>query len=165
MLKILGSKQAVFGVDGGFGKNIFFFLCYLFKIDLLSMASLTRTDSSCIYITPPAAMKRECLPIESLPVWLRLNGVSFNGVVVQRLESDELGMDKGFGLVATEEKTSSDDDTALAILIQVPLDLVLSMESVQNYAKSDHSLREVLDAVGDFGTVCARGCHTFQLLD
>jgi hypothetical protein len=47
----------------------------------------------------------------------------------------------------------SDDETEAPILLGIPSDLILSLETVHNYAKSDRYLREVLEAVGHFGRV------------
>lgn len=103
-------------------------------------------------------MRRESVPIESLPLWVHLNDVSLSGVEFRRLKDDD-GTDKGCAVVATAEKDdehleSGDTHSHPQVLIRVPSDLVLSRESVDNYAKSDRYLREVLEAVGDFGRVC-----------
>jgi uncharacterized membrane protein YidH (DUF202 family) len=98
-------------------------------------------------------MKREYLPIEALPAWQRLNGIVATGVAFQKLGSDEHGADKGSAIVATEAKSSSENDAIPQILLQIPADLVLSLETVHNHAKSDRYLRDVLEAIGDFGRV------------
>lgn len=98
-------------------------------------------------------MKREYLPLGSLPTWLRLNGINADGVAIQQLGSSESGADKGNALVATENKSSSERDVSPAVLLQVPSDLVLSLQTVHDYSKSDRDLREVLEAVGEFGMV------------
>ena len=100
-------------------------------------------------------MRLESLSTDALPAWARLNGVSPFGVAFRRLQADD-GTDKGCAVVATEEKSrdpESNDDHP-EILLSVPSDMVLSLESVGNYAKSDRYLRDVLEAVGDFGRVC-----------
>lgn len=99
-------------------------------------------------------MKREYLPIKTLPAWQHLNGVVLSGVSFQKLGFDEHGADKGSGIVATEPKSSSENDPKPEILLQIPGDLVLSLETVHNYAKSDRDLRDVLEPMGDFGRVC-----------
>ncbi|CAG8286530.1 unnamed protein product [Penicillium salamii] len=108
-------------------------------------------------------MKREYLPIETLPAWQHLNGVVLTGVSFQKLGFDEHGADKGSGIVATEPKSSSENDPKPEILLQIPGDLVLSLETVQNYAKSDRDLRDVLEPMGDFGRT-ARGAILIFLL-
>ncbi|OJJ80867.1 SET domain-containing protein [Aspergillus glaucus CBS 516.65] len=102
-------------------------------------------------------MKREYLSIESLPVWARLNGVSVSGIAFKRLQSD--GTDKGSAIIAEGKQDSSSKD----VLLQIPSDLILSLEAVDTYAKSDRYLREVLEAVGGFGKT-ARGAILIFLL-
>lgn len=102
-------------------------------------------------------MRREFLPIDTLPAWARLNGVSLSGVTFRRLQSED-GSDKGYAVVATEPRCNGDpkgEDSHPEILLGVPSDIVLSLESVGTYAKSDRYLRDVLEAVGDFGRVCS----------
>lgn len=98
-------------------------------------------------------MKREYLPLGSLPAWLRLNGAVFNGIAFQQLSTNESRTEKGNAIVATAEKTSNESDAQPQILLKVPLDLTLSLDTVHDYSKSDRELREVLDAVEDFGRV------------
>ncbi|GLI71976.1 hypothetical protein PoHVEF18_000143 [Penicillium ochrochloron] len=92
-------------------------------------------------------MKREYYPTDSLPAWLRLNGVTANGVAFQKLGSAENDADKGNAIVATESRTSKESDTQPEVLLRVPSDLVLSLEAVHGYAKYDEHLRQVLEAV------------------
>lgn len=108
-------------------------------------------------------MRRESIPIEAIPAWARLNGVSLSGVAFRRLQSED-GTDKGNAVVATEQRCNGDpvgEDSHPEILIGVPSDLVLSLESVGTYAKSDRYLRGVLEAVGDFGRVRLSNNYTF----
>jgi hypothetical protein len=107
------------------------------------------------FLPPQFNMKREYLPIETLPAWQCLNGIVAKGVAFQKLGSSEYGTDKGSAIVATEAKSSDENDTTPEILLQIPSDLVLSLEAVHNYAKSDRYLRDVLEAIGDFGRVRA----------
>ncbi|KAJ5950438.1 uncharacterized protein N7479_008851 [Penicillium vulpinum] len=108
-------------------------------------------------------MKREYLPIESLPAWQRLNGVVVQGIAVHKVGSDQHGADKGSALIATEAQMSSEDDAKPKILLQIPSELVLSLETIHNHAKIDKYLREVLDSLGDFGRT-ARGAILIFLL-
>ncbi|KAJ5167078.1 uncharacterized protein N7482_005859, partial [Penicillium canariense] len=108
-------------------------------------------------------MKRESFPTDSLPAWLRLNGVDANGVAFQNLQTTEGDADKGNTIVATEARSSKDSDAEPEILLRVPYDLVLSLEAVHGYAKSDRHLHEVLDAVDEFG-MTARGAIMIFLL-
>ncbi|KAJ5917394.1 hypothetical protein N7466_010948 [Penicillium verhagenii] len=106
-------------------------------------------------------MKREYLPLDSLLAWLRLNGIATNGVAVQKLDSGDSETDKGNAIIATADRSNDTDDEQ--ILLQIPRDLVLSLESVYDYSKSDRDLREVLEAVGDSGRT-ARGAIMIFLL-
>lgn len=106
-------------------------------------------------------MKREYLPLGALLAWLRLNGIVANGVAVQRVGSAESETDKGNAILATADNPNKDPDDQQTLL-QIPRDLVLSLESVHDYSKSDRDLREVLEAVGDFGRV---GISKFTVLD
>ncbi|KAJ5359540.1 uncharacterized protein N7496_011953 [Penicillium cataractarum] len=108
-------------------------------------------------------MEREYYPTDSLPAWLHLNGVTASGVAFQKVGSVENDTDKGNAIVATEAKTSKESDTQPEILLRVPSDLVLSLEAVHGYAKSDEKLRQVLEAVGGFGTT-ARGSIMIYIL-
>ncbi|EAW07477.1 SET domain-containing protein [Aspergillus clavatus NRRL 1] len=111
-------------------------------------------------------MRRDYLPVESLPSWAKLNSVSIDGVTFQKLHADD-GTDKGSAIIATEQKGNGlDTDEAEAeatTLLRVPSDLVLSLELVHQHAKTDHYLREVLDAVGDFSRT-ARGAIIIFLI-
>lgn len=100
-------------------------------------------------------MKRQYLPVEALASWARLNGVTFHGVAFERTRSAD-GTDKGSAVIAKEERNNGDpasEESRPEILIRVPQDLVLSLSLVDNYAKSDRYLRQVLEAVGDYGRV------------
>ena len=82
------------------------------------------------------------LPIEELSAWMQLNNVKLNGAKLTAIP--ELGS----GLVATSELSQRDH-----ILMTVPQDLVLSLGNVWVYAKADHHLLQILEAVGDFSRV------------
>ena len=95
-------------------------------------------------------MRRRCLPIEQLQAWATLNGVKFNSTCVERLPSPN-GENRGAGVFVTSDFETNHDHEA--ILLSVPHDLVLSQDLVGDYAKSDRYLRDVLEAVGEFGRV------------
>jgi len=83
-------------------------------------------------------------PIESLEQWASFNGVQYNGISV--------------GVIPGQEERGSAIRLASSIaedkpLMLVPKDLIISEENVYLHAKSDKHLREVLEAVGDFGQV------------
>lgn len=97
-------------------------------------------------------MKRQLLPIEALPAWIKLNGISFRDVEVKRMVTDD-GIDKGAAVLTTCAKESKEGSSEPEILMAVPRDLVLSLDLVHTCAKSDRYLREVLEAMGEFGKV------------
>ncbi|KAF6240455.1 hypothetical protein HO173_001123 [Letharia columbiana] len=98
-------------------------------------------------------MHRQTLPIDQLGAWARLNNVEFNGVKIMASQGD-----KGSGLVMTAERSIDNP-----LLMTIPNDLVLSLENVWVYAKSDKHLRQVLEATGDYSRT-ARGAILIFLL-
>lgn len=73
-----------------------------------------------------------------------------SGIAFRRLRGED-GVNKGVALVATEDKGAKESN--LDVLLQIPSDLVLSLDCVETCAKSDPYLREILEAVGGFGKV------------
>ena len=55
---------------------------------------------------------------------------------------------RGSGLVTTVERSADNP-----LLMTVPSEVVLSLENVWIYAKSDRYLRQVLEATGDYSRV------------
>lgn len=88
-------------------------------------------------------MHSENSPISTLPIWAELNNVVFNGVRVSPMSNG-----KGFGLVACTQFSNGGE-----LLMTVPKDLVLSLENIWIFAKSDAHLREALEAVGEYSRV------------
>lgn len=107
-------------------------------------------------------MKRAYLPIDALPAWARLNGVSMSGVAFRRLREED-ATNKGAALVATENK--GEKDLGPDVLLQIPSDLILSLDCVETCAKSDPYLRDILEAVGGFGKVDTYTFFFFFLQD
>ena len=97
-------------------------------------------------------MHQETLPIEKLNLWAQLNGVEYNGVKINSVPNG-----RGSGVVTTTEKSVED-----ALLITVPQDLVLSLENVWVYAKSDKHLQQVLEAVGEYSRVAPPVCQPIR---
>ena len=81
--------------------------------------------------------------IDALPSWSALNNVELNGTAISILQAD-----RGSGIVATKDTTMKD-----SVLMTVPRELVLSVETIWEFAKSDQDLNSILHAVGDFGQV------------
>ena len=105
-------------------------------------------------------MKRQYLPVDALQAWARLNSVTFHGVEIKQPPYDGEDIDKGSAVLAIGSPNSQEpilDEPGLEpeILMKVPPDLILSQERVETHAKSDKHLKDVLDAVGDFGKVSA----------
>ncbi|KAJ5291244.1 hypothetical protein N7478_000495, partial [Penicillium angulare] len=109
-------------------------------------------------------MKREYLPLDSLPAWLKLNGIVTKDVAVQKVGSDESDIDKGNAIVATATRSNDCPVAPPQVLLQIPRDLVLSLETVQDYSKSDADLREVLQAAGEFGRTMRGSVLIFLLV-
>ena len=86
------------------------------------------------------------LPPEALLPWAELNDVNFERVI------PGIAVGKGGALLA-KERTSSPEGEGLLPLMTVSRDLILSLERVQEHAKVDRDLREVLESLGEFGTV------------
>ncbi|KAL4956330.1 hypothetical protein BDW69DRAFT_158873 [Aspergillus filifer] len=105
-------------------------------------------------------MRRETLPIEALVPFARLYNISHRGVNFRKLKAED-GTDKGGAIVATEDRQSN--DAASEDILTVPSDLVLSLGMAQERSRYDHHLRDVLEAVGDFGKT-ARGAILIFLL-
>ncbi|KAL8697400.1 MAG: hypothetical protein Q9201_007139 [Fulgogasparrea decipioides] len=85
-------------------------------------------------------MRREYLPPAALQTWIDLNGIYCNGIGIKPLSEQ-----RGLGIVTATESLDNE-----AILMTVPSQLVLSLENVWLFAKSDTHLREVLEAVGEY---------------
>lgn len=88
-------------------------------------------------------MRRESLPLGTISTWAKLNSVSSNGVEVAPLLTS-----RGSGLVITAQRNDED-----SILVTVPKDLIISLENVWIFAKSDKHLKDVLEAVGEYARV------------
>ncbi|RYP67156.1 hypothetical protein DL771_007384 [Monosporascus sp. 5C6A] len=90
-------------------------------------------------------MRRGHFPLDVLPAWCHLNGVTFVDTKVQLIEG------RGYGLVAERELKTKNDNGALPIL-KVPRDLVLSSEGIEEYAKENKEFRQLHDAAGRLST-------------
>lgn len=86
-------------------------------------------------------MERAKLPIIALPAWAKLNNVDFIDTSVYNLDG------KGFALRADRQLTSK-NTFDIPTLLNIPHDLVLCAETIEEHAKIDHHFRELLDAAG-----------------
>lgn len=82
------------------------------------------------------------IPIEDLPAWAHLNGVSFAGVKIANTKG------KGYGVVCDRDRNTLEPAPDGPALLTVPHDLVLNAAAVDEYAKEDKHFRQLLDAVG-----------------
>lgn len=84
-------------------------------------------------------MHLQKLPVSAIPAWVKINDISFNAVTISQLTGD-----RGLGVVGDGGYS---DRTGPLML--VPANLILSVQNVFIFAKSDQHLREVLEAAGD----------------
>lgn len=84
--------------------------------------------------------------VETLPAWAEFHGVKFNGIRVGPMPGFE---HYGSTVIATRRLVAGQEDP----LIVVPKELILSRQNIEVCAKSDQHLKEVLDALGEFGHV------------
>lgn len=85
-------------------------------------------------------------PIDTLPTWATFHGVAFNGIKIGPLPGFE---DRGSTVIADRDFEGGEAEP----LLTVPKELIISRQNIELSAKSDHHLREVLEAIGDFGRV------------
>jgi hypothetical protein len=85
-------------------------------------------------------------PIEALPTWATFHGVKFNHVRIGPLPGFE---ERGSTVIAARELQGGNAEP----LLVVPKDLIISLANVELFSRSDRHLREVLEAIGDFGRV------------
>lgn len=87
------------------------------------------------------------LPLDSLHSWAALNSIELQAAIVSLNVLDADGNSKGGGLVAKHTVSAGD------VLLKVPYDLVVSRQQVEQCAKVDPTLRDVLAAVEGFAKV------------
>jgi hypothetical protein len=85
-------------------------------------------------------------PIDVLPRWASFHGVEFNHVKIGPLPGYE---SRGSTVIADQKLVGG----SVEPLIIVPKELIVSRRNIKLFSKSDHHLREVLEALGDFGRV------------
>ena len=85
-------------------------------------------------------------PINALPRWASFHGVTFNKVEIGPLPGFE---DRGSTVIAKSELEGGKVEP----LLVVPKELIISRRNIEIHAKSDRHLREILEAIGDFGRV------------
>ena len=85
-------------------------------------------------------MRQTSLPLQNVHVWAHFNDVKLLQASVEPHIIDKDGNDKGGGLQATADHAEGHP------FIAVPLDLVLSKERVEQCAKADQHLKELIEA-------------------
>ncbi|KAF2822034.1 SET domain-containing protein [Ophiobolus disseminans] len=96
-------------------------------------------------------------PIEALPRWATFHGVKFNHVKIGPLPGFE---DRGSTVIASNQL---EGDKAVPLLV-VPKDLIISRSNIELLARADRHLRQVLEAIGDFGRTTRGAVLTFLLM-
>ncbi|KAF1918517.1 hypothetical protein BDU57DRAFT_444203 [Ampelomyces quisqualis] len=96
-------------------------------------------------------------PIDTLPTWANFHGVKFGNVSIGPLPGFE---DRGSTVIAARELQGG---TAEPLLV-VPQDLIISRANIELFSRSDRHLREVLEAIGDFGRTTRGAVLTFLLM-
>ncbi|KAF2199462.1 SET domain-containing protein [Delitschia confertaspora ATCC 74209] len=95
--------------------------------------------------------------IDDLPRWAAINGVSFRGIKIGPLPGLE---NRGSTVIAKQELRSEKEGP----LMVVPKDLIISRLNIDLFAKSDQQLKEVLEAVGEFGHTTRGAVLIFLLM-
>ncbi|KAI1626340.1 hypothetical protein EDD37DRAFT_340359 [Exophiala viscosa] len=85
-------------------------------------------------------MRQTSLPLENLQAWSRLNNVQLFDVALEPHITADNGDDHGGGMLAKADRAETEP------LVAVPLELVLSKERVEEAAKVDTGLRQLVDA-------------------
>lgn len=85
-------------------------------------------------------MKQASLELENLQTWSHFNQARLLGASIEPHVIAENGIDKGAGLVSKSDYGPGE------ALVAVPLELVLSKQRVEDYAKSDQHLKELIEA-------------------
>ncbi|KAI4772218.1 SET domain-containing protein, partial [Aureobasidium sp. EXF-8845] len=97
------------------------------------------------------------LPVDTLPVWAAFNSVSFDGVSIGPLPGKE---DRGSTVIAKRSLRGGHESPIMTI----PRDLILSLDRVQEHAKSDSDFRAVLDGLDEFGRTARGAILAFLLM-
>ena len=85
-------------------------------------------------------------PIDTLPRWAEFNAATFNGIKIGPLP----GLEHQGSAVIADRDLDGDNEQPLMV---VPKDLIISRDNIAIFAKADQQLKQVLDAVGEFGYV------------
>jgi hypothetical protein len=86
------------------------------------------------------------LPTSALRPWAEFNGVTFNAIRCGEIPGQQ---NRGSGVIASRALKGGNE---LPLMV-IPRDLVLSLDRVEQQAKADRYLRELLEALGDYSRV------------
>lgn len=81
-------------------------------------------------------------PLKDLSAWARLNFVDFLDTKVEDVPG------KGLGLFTTRPPIDDGEGGKTRPFLEVPRNLILSAEAVEDYAKVDQNFRQLLEKVG-----------------
>lgn len=96
-------------------------------------------------------------PVEGLPTWATFHGVGFNGIKIGPLPGFE---ERGSTVIAERHLVGDTEQP----LMTIPKDLILSKQNIEILAKADQHLRDVLQALDDFGRTTRGAVLTFLLM-
>ncbi|PMB72388.1 hypothetical protein BM221_002491 [Beauveria bassiana] len=82
------------------------------------------------------------LPIESLPAWATLHDVKLQQVGMRHVDG------KGYGLVAENAIDASGNVNDAFEIMRISVELVLSREAVEEYAKVDRHFKQLIETLG-----------------
>lgn len=85
-------------------------------------------------------------PIDAFPAWAEFNGVTFNSIRIGSMPGFE---HRGSTVIADRRLVLGQEEP----LMVVPRELILSRQTIDVIAKSDPHLKQLLEALGDFGRV------------
>lgn len=102
-------------------------------------------------------MKQASLPLQNLQAWAHFNNVRLFEASTQAHIIGEGGIDKGGGLQADGDHGPGEP------FVAVPLELVLSKARVEQCAKEDQHLRELVEAVPSLFQVGCRLCRIVEV--
>ena len=88
------------------------------------------------------------LPTSALQPWAKFQGAQFNRIHFDPIPGKE---DRGTAIIADDELQAANGESLTVMVI--PQSLILSRSSVEEISKSNHQLREILEAAGPFAKV------------
>ena len=103
-------------------------------------------------------MRQASLPLQSLQTWSHFNDVRLSEASIESRMIGEDGNDKGGGLLANAEHGPGQP------FVAVPLELFLSKERVEQCAKADQHLKELIEAAASLAQV-GSGSSLFPAAD